>query len=183
MRFSRARNIIFLKIKKIQMDFGTAITALIVIVITILPFLLVTLSNKKTKKQILKELITMSNLKNSTVTQFDLWNNSALGIDSKGRTLHYFRKTNGEAVWNHVDLSEVQRCRLLDQSRPVNELVNDLSIERLELAFTHFKKEKEDILLEFYNKEYDGIQAQHELLLAKKWSDIVNQRLEILQQS
>jgi len=54
---------------------------------------------------------------------------------------------------------------------------NSIVVERLEISFEPNGKAAEPVLLEFYNVDTDGSMLNGELLLAEKWSAIVNERL------
>jgi hypothetical protein len=162
------------------MDSGTVIIALIIILVGALPFVLVSLSDKRKKKDLQKALLQKAKDKNCSITEFDLWNKSAIGIDNAANHIFYLNKENGNDIFVNIELAEVQKCSISDRSRPLHDTVNNLTIEKLELSFIPSKRDKAISVLEFYNKDYNNLHISEELILAKKWCDRINDRISVL---
>lgn len=152
------------------MDLGTAIIALIVVIISILPFALVNISNKKKKKETIKTILAFAKKYNYTISEYDIWGKSAIGIDESAHMLFSYGKINRTENGLQFNLRDIEKCKVLINGRPMTDKANKLMvIDLIELAFSYNAKNKEDTVLEFYNKAYDNLHISNELELAEKW--------------
>jgi len=160
------------------MESGTTIIGLILLFIMVLPFILLSKRKSKGGKQFLSILFDLAKKNNSKISEHELWNNVAVGIDRDTHQLYFIRKTATNNIVYNIDLSEIQKCRLVNTSRKVNYKGGSYNVvDRLELAFTYCDKIKPEIILEFYNSEYDSVALNGELQLASKWLKIINTEL------
>lgn len=160
------------------MESGTTIIGLILLFIMVLPFILLSKKKSKGGKHFLSILFDLAKKNNSKISEHELWNNVAVGIDRDTHQLYFIRKTATNNIVYNIDLSEIQKCRLVNSNRKVNYKGGSYNvIDRLELAFTYCDKIKPEIILEFYNSEYDSVALNGELQLASKWLKIINTEL------
>jgi hypothetical protein len=163
------------------MDSGTIITGVIFLLIFIIIFWIISRSNQKKEKELLQSLRLLAQEHNHTISQYDTWSNTAIGIDHTANTIIMVRKINEQPTSYRVNLAEMQKCRMLVASRPQsNEAGSDKVIEKLELAFTSNKKQLPETTVEFYNAAYDNAVLSGELQLLEKWQKIATSRFNIL---
>ncbi|WP_428664357.1 hypothetical protein [Runella sp.] len=160
------------------MDLGASIVGITIILICIIPFVLISRNSRKKKQQLVEKLSNYGEKNKYKISRYDLWRNSAIGIDDTALGVVFTRKTKDQETWQQIDLIEIQKCRLINSGRTVSHTNgNHKVIERLELAFTHRDKSKPETILEFYNTAYDSLTLSGELQLAEKWCAIFNDRI------
>ncbi|MFH0757475.1 MAG: hypothetical protein V2B15_09325 [Bacteroidota bacterium] len=140
---------------------------------------LFTLRKKNRNKRTLAPLLAFARENNATISHFDTWDKTLIGIDHGEKSkLFFIRCTPGREIRQLIDVSSVSACRMTKNERKVKidkESVN--VIELIELVFSFYNHEP-DLALEFYNNDYDLLTLTGELQLAQKWTglirDIVN---------
>ena len=163
------------------MNSGTIITGLLFLLVCIIIFWILSRSNQKKEKELLQSLRLLAQEHNHTISQYDTWSNTAIGIDHTANMIFMVRKINDQPTGYRVDLAEMQKCRMLVASRPqTNEAGGDKVIEKLELAFTSNKKQIPETTVEFYNAAYDNAVLSGELQLLEKWQKIADTRFNLL---
>lgn len=159
------------------MDFGT-IFGLIFLIICVLAVVLVNSNKKKKKKQFLQTLFYLAEKNNCKISEYDLWNNTLIGIDKETHKLFFIRKTADNADSNEIDLLDMQKCRVVSSNRIITDKERSHSvIDKLELVFTSSNPKKQDAILEFYNTNRDSLTVYRELQLTEKWSEMVNENI------
>ena len=133
------------------------------------------LRKKSRDKKVLAALLTLAKENNAIVSEYDFWENTLIGIDrSENSKLFFIRNIPGRQMRQCISVSEIANCKLhrTEQKVKYNKELVDV-IERIELIIS-FKKHKDDLVLEFYNTDFDHHILSRELQLAQKWNDIVN---------
>lgn len=160
------------------MDLKSILLYAVIISILVAMVLLLRRNKEKKRKLKLKSLNDLANAHNCAVTQYEFCGNISIGIDEASDFLFFIKSRYDEVSSFHINLSEIQKCRIINTSRSVN---NNNSIyvviDRLELAFEPTDKSKQQILLEFYNSAHDNLSLSGELQLIEKWSKIIDNRL------
>ncbi|MCC6754323.1 MAG: hypothetical protein IT266_10120 [Saprospiraceae bacterium] len=161
------------------MDLGTTITGIIILLICIIPFVIMYLNNQKREKKLLQELSTFAERNNCKISQHELWNNNSLiGIDETANMIFFIKKLKGNEIMQQINLTEIQKCRVINSGRTVsNKNGSHKVVDKLDLAFTFHDKNKEEIIVEFYNADYDSLTLSGELQLVEKWCKIINDRI------
>ncbi|WP_017730776.1 PH domain-containing protein [Nafulsella turpanensis] len=157
------------------MDLGSVIIALVLLALCIVPFIYYSGVQKKKKKNFSKELINLAEQQNVKFSQYEVWSHYyGIGIDTSTNRLFYFKKREDKEQKAFIDLSEVEKCRVNN----VNRMVNDNKIiDRLELVFKFRDSKMPEKALEFYNKE-ESMSLHEELQLSEKWANIINSNLK-----
>lgn len=126
---------------------------------------------KEHKKLLLLTAIAQKN--NSGITQHEFFGDLLIGLDEKSNFLFFINKSIPETE-EAINLSEIQKCRVINTSRSVDSIT---VIDKLELCFTPLDKNKPQVHLEFYNSD-NHPNLVGELQLVEKWSDIIKNRLK-----
>ena len=156
------------------MGFGS-IFGLVILIIIVLAVVIVNSNKKNKKKQFLQTLSDLAAKNYCKISEYDLWNNTLIGIDKDARKLFFIRKTGDHTISNVIDLQGIQKCRVINSGRVVtNNETNHTVIDKLELALTSPDAKIADTMLEFYNTNRDNLFLNGELPLAEKWAAIVN---------
>lgn len=162
------------------MDFGSTIVGVIVLLICIIPFVVLSRNNRKRKQIVVDRLNQLAERSNCSISRFDIWNNSAVGIDDTAHQAFFTRKINDTETALQINLLDVQKCRLMNTGRTVNPAEgNQKVIEKLELVFTYRNKDKRETSLEFYNRDFDSLTLSGELQLIEKWGKIFNDTISV----
>ena len=157
------------------MESGTLIAFLIVVVGCILLVVLVNRKKKNKEKRFVQTLYDLAEKRNCKISEYDLWNNTLIGIDKGSHKLFFIRETEDNAIINEIDLFEIQKCKVINTSRIVNNKVSAQNVlDKLELSLTYRDSKKPETYLEFYNTNRDNLFMNGELSLIEKWSETVN---------
>ncbi len=160
------------------MELGTTIVGIVIILICIIPFALMSINNKKKEKKLLRGLSAFAERNSFKISRYELWNNSTIGIDDTSLTIFYTRKSRDIETSQQINLAEIQKCRVINSSRTwSNKDGNFKVIDKLELVFSFQDKGKNEVVLEFYNAEYDSSTLTGELQLVEKWCKIFNEKI------
>lgn len=160
------------------MDSQTIVISLLIIIICIMPFALMSINNRKKEKRMLQNLIDIAAKKNRKISLHELWNNCIIGMDTTNATVFYTRNIKDNEVSNQIDLAEVEKCRVINSSRMLsNQHGNSTIIDKLELGFIFQDKNKNEVVLEFYDATYDSLILNTELQFVEKWCKIFNNKI------
>lgn len=157
------------------MDFGTGIIGILFLLFCFIIFLILSRGNRKREKQLLQQLRKLAELGNFTISQYDIWKDSAIGIDKITNTLFVIRELNNQPESYTINLAEIQKCRVINTNKAIsNKEVRYKAIGKVELLFSNRNKNKPETRVEFYNLENDSTTLSGELQLAEKWCKISN---------
>jgi hypothetical protein len=162
------------------MDKGSTIIGLGIIVLTIIPFIIYYLYKKMKKMKFLKDFVRLSEREKFKISQKEMWKNCyAIAIDTESKKLLYFNKLKDKEKSALIDLSKVERCRIVSTDRTVKNLnENNIPTNRLELVFTFNNSAMPEKVLEFYNRAEFRPSAD-EFSHIESWLNIVNSNLKI----
>ena len=160
------------------MDLETVIIILILFLICLVPIVLINRRKRKREKLLSKSFFNFAEKRNCRISEYDFWNNTAIGVDKDVHKLFFRRATNNDELSGEINLTEILKCRMVNTNRSVsNNEINQIVIDKLELAFTFYDIDKPDIFWEFYNADRDSFSLSGELQLTEKWLKIVNTEL------
>jgi len=136
------------------MDNQSTVIGLVIIALTILPFIIFYLVKKMRQMKFMKDFIVLSEREKLKISQKEMWKNSyAIGIDDDSKKLFYFNKLKDKEKVTLIDLSEVERCRVVSTDRTEKKQYGDSGpTNRLELVFTYKNSSIPEKSLEFYNR-------------------------------
>lgn len=164
------------------MDLGTTIVGLIIILICVIPFVLMSASRRKKEKRLILSLNELALQQGRKVSLQELWNENIIGLDESETMVFSIRKAKVDIVTQAINLADVQRCRLVKNSRTVKNNDSNFSVtEKLELAFDRNEKGKEDSIIEFYNIEFDSSTLMGELQIIEKWNKLLNEKISAME--
>lgn len=139
------------------------------------------INSRKKEKKLLQGLTEIAERNNCKLSRYELWNNSTIGIDDTSLMIFYTRKSKDIETSQQINLAETQKCRVINLSRTVrNKEGNFKVVEKLELAFSFQDINRGDVVLEFYNADYDSLTLTGELQLVEKWCKLFNDKISEL---
>jgi hypothetical protein len=160
------------------MDFGSGMIGILLLIFCIIIFVILSRSNRKKDKELLQSLFKTADQSNYSISQYDIWGNSAIGIDKKDKIIFAITHSNNNPVYVQVNLTEIKNCRVIRTNKTVRDEKNSYEvIEKLEMAFSYQEKNKQDMILPFYDAEYEYSTLNGELQLIEKWCLIANGQL------
>jgi hypothetical protein len=160
------------------MDSFVAIMGLVILIISVLVIIIVSAGNKKKKKQQVKTLFDFAEKRNCKISQHDLFNNTLIGIDNEAHKLFFIRKTADSEIRHEIDLTAVQKTRVINSNRIVtNKETTTNVIDKIELILSSSNSKIADTILEFYNTDRDNLFLNGEIALTEKWAKTVNENI------
>jgi hypothetical protein len=163
------------------MDSNTIVIGGIIVLFVITLYILNSRSKKKKEAQFLQPLNRLAEKDNCKISQYDIWNDSVIGIDETQNTVFVIRKKKEKETSIVVNLSEIFRCRVIEVSRTSGPKEgNAIAFDRIDLAFINKDKSKADVVVEFFDANTDRLTLTGELQLAEKWCVLVNNKLASL---
>lgn len=160
------------------MNLGTAIIGAIFIAIFMLPFIFMLQGRKKKKKQLLQSILNVANNHQCKISQHELCEEFAIGLDETTNQLFFLKKTEDQEIAQFVNLSEIKSCKVIKTERSVKSKdENYKSINNLDLQFSFLDQKNPDVLFAFYNAE-ENMELNGEIQTIEKWANIVNDRLK-----
>jgi hypothetical protein len=166
------------------MDSGTIITTVVFIAIVVLPFILTSLSKNRKKNKMLQKLSELASGSNSVVSEHEFCSDFVLGLDNQSNHVFFYKKNDNREVAQYLDLSGYKRCKAVTYSHTISEDKNQYHvINKLELCFYPYEKEKPEVLLDVYNNEFDRLTLTGELQFVEKWEKMMNDRIKLIHKS
>jgi hypothetical protein len=145
-------------------------------------------NKRKKEKQFLQPLNRLAEMDNCKISQYEIWNNSIIGIDDLTNQVFVIKNIFDNETFQSIKLTEILKCR-------VNEVVRTITLasrtpgikgnvikafDKVELLFINHDKNKPDLIAEFYNKETGNLDLTGELQVAQKWCKISNDKIKAL---
>lgn len=157
---------------------NTSVIFVWIIVIVVFTGLIVFLRfrNKKSKEKKLSPLFNFARENNCEISMYDRWDKTLIGLDnSVNNKLFFIRKVADKEVKKIVNLSEIKNCHITKTTRTASfNRENVIVTDKIELVLTPVEKSKSDVVLEFYNTDYDSLNLSGELQLTEKWVETLN---------
>ncbi|EMR04380.1 hypothetical protein [Cesiribacter andamanensis] len=157
------------------MDLTTTFIGLGLVVLSALPFIYFYYAGQAKTKAFIADFMALARQQSATISQYEVWGYyTALGIDARTNQLFYYRKREGREKKSLINLSEVEKCRVVISKKALNE---DQVIDRIELALSLRNGRQADETLLFYSRE-DSMSLSDELMLVEKWKVLISAQLD-----
>lgn len=165
------------------MDFGTIIIGVATLLLFFVPFIVVDWNKKRNENRFITKLLSLATNSACSISSYERWNESAIGIDINTHMLFFISKANNQEVSITVNLNDASHCYVRNSGRTVKTKGNSIKItDSISLAIVPKEKGKQDVLLPIYNVDYDSPTLNGELQLAEKWEAIANESIKKAQQ-
>jgi len=159
------------------MNSGTAISGLIIIVLTLTPFLVMFYNRKRKENKLLLSFKANAAQINCSIDQHELCGDFILGVDKKHSHAFFIKQSKSDLVFQAVDLSAYRDCRVAIKTRKVEHELSSLVInERVELIFKSGQKEQGEMRFELFDENVN-MQLSGELQCAENWAQLFNSKL------
>lgn len=155
------------------MDSTIIISWTITLLILVGLIVFIELRSKNKGKRTLSVLQTFAKENNSSISIYDTWNKTFIGLDKDSQKLFFIRSTPDREIRQVINVLEITDCKMLKTARKVSSDKETLNvIDRIEVVLS-LNDRKPDIALEFYNCDYNWLTLTGELELAIKWVEII----------
>jgi hypothetical protein len=164
---------------KTMFDTGAAIIVLGIVALIVLPFIVRKAYKKSRDLNFLKEFNSLAEKEKIVISQKEVWNNCyAIGIDNNSGKLYYIKKQKEKVEDVLIDLSDVDKCTLVNINKTVNNSMGRSNMsDRIELIFTFRKSGLPEKVLEFYsNTEF--MPTEKDQSQAENWLQLINSDLK-----
>lgn len=159
-------------------DNGTILTGVFFLLLCTVPFILINVSHRKKVKQNLLLLNKAAANNNLTVTAFNTWGNTSIGMDETANVIFFIKKTADGDTAKQITIAETENCRIANIKRTESDGDHHYSLtEKLELVFETRDKKKTETALPFFDIQHDGGMLTGELQMAEKWCSIINNKI------
>ena len=160
------------------MNLGTVIVGAIFIAIFMLPFIFMLSGRKKKEKQLKQSILAIANNHNCKISQQEICDEFAIGLDETLNQLFFFKKTTEKEIAQHINLAEIKSCKVIKTEHSTGNKQDSVKlIDKLDLHFSFLDRKNPDISLVFYDSE-ENFGMDGEIQMIEKWSKIVNDRLK-----
>lgn len=157
------------------MDLGNILLWSVIILLCVVPFIVLGNMAKKKKQQDLKALLDFAVSNHFSISQYDLWFKSAIGLDETKQAIVFVSNLRGTPVAQWVLLEDAQKCQINETSRMVGgQDQSSKVIDKLELVFSG---KQGNTSFEFFNVNSGNLTPTIEYQMAEKWSAIANERI------
>jgi len=154
------------------MDLGATIVGLIIVVISIIPFVIISSVKKRKEKRLIQSLNNLALQENKNISLHEIWGQNIIGLDKDETAFYAIRKTKDNTTSYKVNLTEMQKCSLINKSKNIKYDDGNATItDKLALSFINKEKEKEEVIVNFYDSEYDNPIMSGVLQIVEKWNN------------
>ncbi|MBN1821268.1 MAG: hypothetical protein JXR31_02515 [Prolixibacteraceae bacterium] len=158
------------------MDISVAITGMVLLSAFIIPVIIININSKKKAKGKINRLKSQFLLLGLEPGEYDLWNTYMIGADSQKNIVVYISGDNDHQDVKIIELLQVKKCEVRNSSHLAETKTGNQPVSDSVGLMISFRDEKrESTYLEFFNAEKEA-QLDTELILAKKWVEIMNQK-------
>ncbi len=160
------------------------ILGIIILIICIVPFVAMSRSRKKREGIFITALASLAARSNCKISQYEIWNRRAIGIDSDSHKLFFIKKSEDIFLENEISLLEIENCQVVKVQRSVRNGNKNFDVmDRLELTFDYRDKKNSASALDFYNTNEDSLTPAEEFQISKKWAAIANASIDMAKRS
>ena len=155
------------------MDSETSILALIVILTCMIPIILLKGGAVFKKRKFGRLLSEAAQKHNTTIIQYEQWNNSAIGLNKNATQLFIVNKGEAKATSKTLVLSSFNKCSVVNENSGAAYKEGSFKVTNaIELELTGENSRLARI--NFYHIDKDSPLLTDELELAEKWCRIIN---------
>jgi type II secretory pathway pseudopilin PulG len=151
------------------MNFIFIIVAIIILLIIAGFIIQNKMSIKKRTDELIHELTNLAQNNDSTLSGYDTWKNTAIGVDSDNRWLFFIRKDQRGDIRIATDLRDIREIKkdFLERTSGLSGS-QDMITENIYLNLQSSVKNK-TVLLEFFNHSEDGYSTVQQREYLDKW--------------
>ncbi|MEM5565184.1 hypothetical protein WNY78_08710 [Psychroserpens sp. AS72] len=158
------------------MSLGITLTSTVLVLLVTTPVVLIQQQQKKKERKLLKALKAIANQHNSTLTEFEVFKNFAIGLDKNNNNLFFYKQNSKKEITQRIDLNKIKSCGILNSKKANNSDKKD-SIVRLQLILNPKSNAKHEQNIEIYNQT-DDFQLNGELEVIRKWEHLIQTHLK-----
>ncbi|MBU2927612.1 hypothetical protein [Winogradskyella psychrotolerans] len=155
------------------MGTGLFIIDAVIIAIVILPFVLFINGSKKRKRKLRNALQDEAAQHNCKLSEVEVHSNFALGLDTTGENLFFYKETEDSAFVQTVNLKAIASCKFIKETKRTKDKTKGYHvIDSIQLSFVH-QNLKDVTNLVLYNND-DEMTLNNEIALGQKWQEKIS---------
>jgi hypothetical protein len=161
-----------------EIDLSSIIIGIIALSFFFVPVIYFEYYKKRGTKKFTAHFNQVAQKNSLDLAQYDVWRDQyGIGIDIGAKKIMYLKQKNGQDDTVILNLPELKRCRISKEDNRIKTPSGDRRITtRVDLHIEFLSPEKTDVSVEFYKGE-NGDSVRDEVILAEKWSKMINSRL------
>lgn len=162
-----------------DIDLSSIIIIIIALAFFFVPIIYFEYFKKRTTKKFTAYFNEAAQKNRVTLSQFDVWRDSyAIGIDIGANHILYLKQKNGQDETLLIDLPEVKKCRISKEDERIKTPNGEQRITtQIDLLIEFHRPEKSNLTIAFF-KGNNGDSLKDEVILADKWSKLINSKLK-----
>ena len=158
------------------MNLGITITSTVLVLLVVAPVVLMQQQQKNKERKLLKALKSLASQHNSSITEYDIFKNFAIGLDSQNNNLYFYKSHSTNETFQRINLNNIKSCGVLNSRKP-NYKNSGGDIVRLELVLNSTMNSNNNQSIEIYNQTED-FQLNGELEIVRKWEHKIREILK-----
>lgn len=157
------------------MNTGMIVLGIILTLLFVSPFIFFRDTKRKSKqKNLVEGLKVLASNNYSNIGEKELWNNSAIAIDTNKQMVFYCYKSEVQAYEKVISLADVIGCRVITTSHTAGFKKEKYKVvDTIALVFEHQNQSIANEVILFYDNEVDGLTMNGEILIAQAWEQKV----------
>lgn len=157
------------------MNLGITITSTVLVLLVVAPVVLIQQQQKNKERKLLKALKSLASQYNSSITEYDIFKNFAIGLDSHNNNLFFYKSHLAHETSQRINLNTIKSCGVSNSKKPNHKNSNG-DIVRLELVLNSASNSNDNQSIEIYNQTED-FQLNGELEIVRKWEHTIRKIL------
>lgn len=146
----------------------------------VLPYLWFVIIERNSANNLKKQIKKAVNKENLLINTKEQWGNHFIGIDDTQNTLLFLIANSLKAPLLKINLQDVKSCQIIKKSRNYKkDKKTETELQSLDLEIS-FYTEKEPLMLNFYDMNYEFVE-NFEMKRIEKWHSLIQQKIMNLQ--
>jgi hypothetical protein len=152
----------------------TALFGMLILLITLLPFILSHFNRVKKESNLLKGIHLFAEQNNCNISSYEICNDFIIGIDESQNQLFFLKESLPEHGKTSIDLNHFKTCKTSRKTKTIDTKQGSSTVtEELNLCFTDDSKIKQQINLLLFGERMN-LHLNGELQFAEKWEKRLN---------
>ena len=160
------------------MDLSTTIIGLLLMALFLLPIVFIARTSRGKGRKYEKELFSEVSLNHLTISEKDMWNEYAIGIDESNKRIIYIDWSGSESVTTVFNLNDVKTFTSVPHPKNIKDknLKYYKNAGRLGLRFTFKESAAKELYITFFLPGF-GQLSEEDVKLFEKWTAIVEKNI------
>lgn len=158
------------------MNLGITITSTVLVLLVVAPVVLMQQQQKNKERKLLKALKSLASQHHSSITEYDIFKNFAIGLDNQNNYLFFYKSHSTNETFQRINLNNIKSCGVSSSRKP-NHKNSSGDIVHIKLVFNSTVNSSDNQSIEIYNQTED-FQLNGELEIVRKWEHKIREILK-----